>query len=694
MTVRTLLIANRGEIARRIIRTARAMGIATVAVYAEPDAHSLHVAEADMAVALGGRTPAESYLDVARLIEAAKRTGADAVHPGYGFVSERADAARAVVDAGLVWVGPAPDVIAALGDKIRAKELMGAAGVPLLPSVALTADAPGGSWIELAAGVGYPLLVKAAAGGGGRGMRLVESAADLEQAVRAATREAVAAFGDGTVFLERWLASPRHVEVQIVADAAGHVVHLGERECSIQRRHQKVVEEAPSVSISAEVRAGLTGAAVAGAIAVGYEGVGTWEFLVDGDGYYFLEVNTRLQVEHPVTEEVTGLDLVELQLRVASGAGLGISQGDIGVTGHAIEVRVVAEDPALGWLPSAGTLHRFDAGRGAGRPGVRYELGFGSGSTIPADYDSLLGKVIAAGATRAVAAARLAAALEDLEVHGPATNRRLLIALLREEGFLAGETTTGYLEAHPELAAAGSSRAPDAHAIAAALWLAHQRRAEAPVLRTLPSGWRNIGADPQRVAWAGDAAGDEPLEVSYAMGRDGTTFEAAVGDRPAAGCIRGASASGIDVEIGGILHRCRCERAGDSVWVASGLGQTTLVERPRFPDPDRTAGAGRGPTAPVPGTVIAIEVTAGQSVTAGQTLVVLEAMKLEHRIQAAADGVVISVDVTVGERVDASQVLVTVHGTEPPPHGTEPPPHGTEPPPHGTEPPPHGSAAR
>ena len=661
--VRTLLIANRGEIARRIIRTARAMGIATVAVYAEPDAASLHVAEADTAVALGGRTPAESYLDVSKLIDAAKRTGADAIHPGYGFVSERADAARAVVDAGLVWVGPTPDVIAALGDKIRAKELMGAAGVPLLPSATLPTDAPLGSWTEAAAGVGFPLLVKAAAGGGGRGMRLVESAANLEEAVRAATREAAAAFGDGTVFLERWLASPRHVEVQIAADTAGHVVHLGERECSIQRRHQKVVEEAPSVSISDEVRAGLTGAAVAGALAVGYRGVGTWEFLVDDAGYYFLEVNTRLQVEHPVTEEVTGLDLVELQLSVASGADLTISQDNVAVRGHAIEVRVVAEDPALGWLPSAGLLHRFDPGQGANRPGLRYELGFGSGSMIPADYDSLLGKVIAAGPTRQVAAARLAAALEDLEVHGLATNRPLLVALLREDDFTAGATTTDYLDTHPALAETRASLAPDAHAIAAALWSAHLRRHEAAVLRTLPSGWRNINAYPQRVGW-GVGEGDD-REVSYAMGRDGTSFEAAVGDRAATGRVLAATPAGIDVEICGILHRCRCERVGSSVWVASGPTQSTFVERPRFPDPDRAAGAGRGPTAPVPGTVIAIEVTAGEPVTAGQTLVVLEAMKLEHRIRAAADGVVASVDVAVGDRVDASQVLVTMGSAGP-----------------------------
>ncbi|MHB8467194.1 MAG: acetyl-CoA carboxylase biotin carboxylase subunit, partial [Acidimicrobiales bacterium] len=461
--MRTLLVANRGEIARRIMRTARGMGLRTVTVYTPEDARSLHAREADAAVAIG------DYLDVPALVDAAERSGADAVHPGYGFVSERAPAARAFEAAGITWVGPPADVIEGLGDKVRAKQLMGDAGVPLLP----------GGPVETAGEIGFPLLVKAAAGGGGRGMRLVRDEGELSAAVEAATREAATAFGDGTVFVERWLDDPRHVEVQVLADFHGNVIHLGERECSIQRRHQKVVEESPSPGIGDGLRMRIADAAVAGARAVGYIGAGTWEFLVDGQDFYFLEVNTRLQVEHPVTELVTGLDLVRLQLEIAAGGQLGERPP---IRGHAIEVRLVAEDPAHEWLPSAGLLHRFRAGD---VPGVRYDLGFESGSVISPRYDSLLGKVIAHAATRGEAAARLALALDRFEIHGIATNRSLLAALLREEDFLAGRTTTGYLAAHPDLcddAVASNRRRIDAkdaveeHAVAVSIWDQDRRR--------------------------------------------------------------------------------------------------------------------------------------------------------------------------------------------------------------------------
>ena len=654
----TLLVANRGEIARRIIRSARSMGIRTVAVYAEPDAGSDHVREADLAVALGGRSPAESYLDVAKLVEAAHRTGADAVHPGYGFVSESAPAAQAFLDAGLVWVGPPPAVIAALGDKIHAKQLMAAAGVPMLASRALPPDATAEEWARAAADVGYPLLVKAAAGGGGRGMRVVAEPSELGTALEGAAREAVAAFGDGTVFVERWLAAPRHVEVQIIGDAHGTILHLGERDCSIQRRHQKVIEEAPAPDLPEEARDGLRRAAVAGARAVGYVGAGTWEFLVHGDEFAFLEVNTRLQVEHPVTELTTGVDLVRLQLLVAQGLALPIVQDDVCVRGHAIEARLVAEDPAQDWLPSTGRLHRFGPGPHPPPDAVRYDLGFSAGATITPDYDSLLGKVIAIGSTRIEAASLLKAALNGMEIHGLATNRELLVGVLSEGDFLAARVSTAYLGQHADLL---SPAAPDllveVHAVAAALWCQAERRRDAAVLPAAPSGWRNLRSQRQSQVWQ---LGERTIRVEYRV--EGAAYEAGVGERLIAGRLISSDGVGIDLEANGLRVRCRCERVGGSVWVASGLGQTALVEVPTFADDATGVVSGRGPTAPVPGTVIAVEVVAGQSVTAGQTLVVLEAMKLEHKIKAAFDGVVAEVSVTVGDKVDAHQRLVVLDG--------------------------------
>jgi propionyl-CoA carboxylase alpha chain len=605
-----------------------------VAVYTDQDARaSRHVRDADVALRIG------AYLAVDELVDAAIRAGADAVHPGYGFVSERGAAARAFADAGITWVGPPAAVIDALGDKVRAKEMMAAAGLPLLP---------GGS-IDTASDIGFPLLVKAAAGGGGRGMRVVTALEELPAALDAAAREAAAAFGDGTLFLERWLPAPRHVEVQVIADGQGHVVHLGERECSIQRRHQKVVEETPSPGIGPALRDAMTAAAVAGARAVGYVNAGTWEFLVDGDEFFFLEVNTRLQVEHPVTEAVTGLDLVRLQLEIAGGSPLPMSQEQVQTRGHAIEVRVVAEDPALGWLPSTGRLHRFEASSDGH---VRHDLGFGSGSVIPPDYDSLLGKVVAHAATRDEAAARLAIAVDRLQIHGVATNRALLADLLREPDFRAGRTTTDYLDSHPDL---GRSPMRVEHAVAATLWQQAMRRGRARVLPTLPSGWRNLHSQGQRVGWR---AGDATVDVSYVV--DGDRFEATVDGHDVAGRVFAVDGDGIDIEIDGVRTVFACSSADRSVWVGSPDAQTTLVEVQRFVEPGAAVAAGRGPTAPVPGTIIAVEVAPGDAVTAGQTLVVLEAMKLEHRIRAEADGVVESVPVVVGERVDAHQVLVVL----------------------------------
>ncbi len=456
-TVSKLLIANRGEIAARIIRTAHALGIATVAVYSDPDVRAPYVTQADQAVRLPGAAPADSYLRGEAIIAAAVAAGADAVHPGYGFLSENAAFARACAAAGLIFVGPSPDTIAAMGDKVAAKATMAAVGVPVLPSLAVDDRLEAGG-VDVAATVGFPLLVKAAFGGGGRGMRLVADQAGLGEAVMSARREAAAAFGDGTVFLERYVPDPRHVEVQILGDSHGDVVHLFERECSIQRRYQKIVEECPSPAVDDALRQKLTSAAVTAGRAVGYTGAGTVEFVLDRDGsFYFLEMNTRLQVEHPVTEAVTGLDLVELQLRIAEGEPLPPEARQAAITGHAIEVRLYAEDVPAGFLPVTGTLHRFAVPSG---PGLRTDTGYRDGSVISPHYDAMLAKVIAHGRTRADAARRLARALRDAEIHGLATNRDLLVAILREPEFLAGATDTGYLTRH-HLAALARSQAGD-----------------------------------------------------------------------------------------------------------------------------------------------------------------------------------------------------------------------------------------
>ena len=457
-----LLVANRGEIATRVLRTARAMGIATVAVFSDPDRDAPFVAQADESVPLGGAAPADSYLRAEAILAAARRTGADAVHPGYGFLAEQPAFAEAVLDAGLRWVGPPPKVLAALGDKLEARRVASAAGVPVLPAVPLPGSpGPAGPLAVAGEEIGYPLLVKAAHGGGGIGMRVVRDPGDLPAAVEAARRQAAGAFGSDEVFLERWLESPRHVEVQLLADASGHMVHLLERECSVQRRHQKLIEEAPSVAVDPGLRHRLGEAALAVAAAVGYVGAGTVEFLLSGDEFWFLEVNPRIQVEHPVTEAITGLDLVRLQLLVASGEPLPSEVSRVEPRGHAIEARLYAEDPATGFLPQAGTLHRFRVGGGSGS-GVRVDTGVVDGSVVGVHYDPLLAKVIAHAPTRPEAARLLASALAGAHIHGLVTNRDLLVGILRSEAFLAGDTTTGFLDHHPpaELTAGGGSGDP------------------------------------------------------------------------------------------------------------------------------------------------------------------------------------------------------------------------------------------
>jgi acetyl/propionyl-CoA carboxylase alpha subunit len=657
-----LLVANRGEIASRVIRSARTLDIATVAVFSDADATAPFVAEADEAVRLPGVTPAETYLRADRLISAAVATGADAVHPGYGFLSERAEFARACTEAGLIFVGPSARAIEAMGSKIAAKELMGAAGVPVLPGMTI-GDAPD-LLSDLAARaaeeVGFPLLVKAAHGGGGRGMRVVQKPADLLDAVVSARREAEAAFGNGAVFLERYVADPRHIEVQIFGDTHGHVVHLFERECSIQRRYQKIIEEAPSPAIDETLRGALGEAGVAAGRAIDYVGAGTVEFVMDADRrFYFLEVNTRLQVEHPVTEFVTGIDLVRLQLLVAEGRPLPMEVMDARISGHAIEARLYAEDVSAGYLPAPGIVHRFSVPE---MPGVRVDAGVADGSSIGVHYDPMLAKVIAHGATRDEARRLLASALHRTLLHGVTNNRDLLVAILREPEFVAGDIDTGFLVRHDatELSLSQQHAGADRlHALAAALAGQAERRASASVLATVPSGWRNVAGDPQQTTYTVSGV---PIDVQYRLDRSGL-FAKVDGEVLGDASLLEATDTQVVVEVDGVRRAIAVHRVGAVVYVDSTWGATVLVEEPRFPD----AGAFEVPgslLAPMPGTVVRINVEPGQLVTSGSVVVVLEAMKMEQTVVAPHDGRVVEVGVVLHQSVDVGTVLAVVEREE------------------------------
>ncbi len=655
-----LMIANRGEIVCRIARTADWMGIDTVGVYSEPDNDALHVDSVDLAVALGGSTPAESYLRGDAIIAAAIATGCDAVHPGYGFLAENADFAQAVIDAGLVWVGPTPDQIRLLGDKIAAKRAAIEAGVPTTQIVEV---APG----SVPTGLTMPVLVKAAAGGGGRGMRIVRDESELGEAIAAASREAASAFGDGTVFIEPYIERGRHVEVQIMGDAHGNVIHLHERECSIQRRNQKVLEEAPSPGITDEVRATLHEGALALARHVGYQSAGTVEFLVgEDDTVTFLEVNTRLQVEHPVTEAITGEDLVELQLRVAGGEALRLTQADVRVFGHAIEVRVVAEDPAAGWLPSTGTITDFDVG-----VGPRVDAGVRAGSRVSVEFDSLVAKVIQFGDTRDLAARQLARALRATRISGVRTDVDTLIAILGSPAFAAGATTTAFLDEHPEVLAASGPSGDDrvAHLLAVVFADEQRSRAADPETGFAPSGWRNVRTVGQRRTWLlrGDA-----LSVEYV--RHGDAADVSIGAWPEPGldgtmpdddrrrCVVRTAATPdgrLAIELDGVRRVIDVVIDGDTARTHSAAGTLGWARAPRFADHDADQ-AGSGPVSPLPGTVIAVHVEAGQAVEDGTLLMVVEAMKMEHKITAHAPAVVSEVRFRAGDRVDAGDLLVVL----------------------------------
>jgi propionyl-CoA carboxylase alpha chain len=651
--IKTLLIANRGEIARRIMQTCRRMGISTVAVYSDADAEAPFVAEADRAVRLGPPPAAESYLRIDRILEAAGRTGADAIHPGYGFLAENADFARAVLDAGLTWVGPSPEAIATMGSKLGAKRLMVEAGVPTLPSAEVDPSDPA-ALLEAAKGIGYPVLVKASAGGGGKGMRIVRSSDELVAAAEGAAREAASAFGDPTLFVEKYLEAPRHVEVQIFGDASGRVVALFERECSIQRRHQQVVEESPSPAVDEELRARLGAAAVRAGEAVAYVGAGTVEFLLDTDGrFFFLEANTRLQVEHPVTELVTGLDLVRLQLEVAEGASLPPEATSPTLTGHAIEVRLYAEDAVGGFLPQTGTVHGFSV-----PDTVRVDSAVEPGTVVGVHYDPMLAKVIAWAPTRPEAARLLAGALRRARIHGVVTNRDLLVRVLEEGEFLAGSTDTHYFDRHdpaslgrPLVEGVALAR----HAAAAALVAQARRRRTATAQGSIPSGWRNSPSQPQRIDFM--SAGGS-VSVGYLFGRSGLSLT--IDDDPLPDVdLVAEGLDGVVLSVDGVRAEYLVSHHGDHWFVDGPEGGSTFVESPRFPVAEEEGTAG-SLLSPMPGKIVRVLTVVGAEVAKGEALVVVEAMKMEHSVRSPSAGTVAEVRVAEGDQVDGDQVLVVV----------------------------------
>ena len=645
-----VLIANRGEIALRVMRTCKAMGIATVAVFSDADADAPFVRFADEAVRIGPPPARESYLVINALLDAARVTGAGAVHPGYGFLSENAAFAEAVTDAGLVFIGPPAAVIAQLGSKQQAKRLAQVAGVPVVPGYTGD-DQSNEALIRAAHGIGYPLLVKASAGGGGKGMRIVRAEPELAEAIERARGEAKSAFGDDTLLLEKYIDRPRHIEIQILGDQHGKVVHLWERECSIQRRHQKVIEEAPSVALDDAKRAAMGKAAVGLGVTVGYVGAGTVEFIADQAGeFYFLEVNTRLQVEHPVTELTTGLDLVREQIRIARGEHLGYDEAPP-QRGAAIEVRLCAEDPERDYLPTTGTLHAVDV-----PTTIRADLGITAGTEIGIHYDSMLGKLIAHAPTRREAAQILRRALDELWIPGLVTNREHLARILGHDAFLAGELDTHFLERHAgELAA----RMPglDRVRVAAVALVLHGIATRREPSALAPPGWRNVHVADQLVTYTYGEAGE--VQLGYRPAPDGGVA-IAIG-----GKTTQVSRYGIEgdhvwfVEGSGHRRTARVLVRDARAWVQSEGLSIAFVEQPRFPDLASRVVPG-GLIAPMPGRVVKVLVDAGQEVAAGAALVVLEAMKMEHTVRAADAGTVRAIHVSVGDQVDADRLLAVV----------------------------------
>ncbi|WP_341908924.1 acetyl-CoA carboxylase biotin carboxylase subunit [Ferrovibrio terrae] len=641
----TILIANRGEIACRVIRSAQALGYRTVAVYSEADAGALHTQLADKAICIGPAEAKQSYLSIPAVIAAAKIAGADAVHPGYGFLSENADFAQACADAGLVFIGPPSAAIAAMGNKAAAKQRMIAANVPCVPGYQ-GADQADATLIREAEKIGLPVMVKAAAGGGGRGMRLVTDAAALPDAIRTARAEAENAFGSGELILEKAITGARHIEIQVFADQAGNTIHLGERDCSVQRRHQKVIEEAPSPAVDAGLRARMGAAAVAAAKAISYVGAGTVEFLLDGDGrsFYFLEMNTRLQVEHPVTEAITGLDLVALQIRVAAGESLPLAQDDVALHGHAIEVRLYAEAPAQNFLPQSGRLALWSP-----PGGIRVDHGLHHrDQAITPFYDPMIAKLISHGATRDEARRRLIAALESTAALGIETNRAFLIDLLSHPDFAAGKATTAFIPQHFAAVAAPAAD-PVLQGIAALLWF--------------EQGAARFGHDPARSWYSG---GSFSWPVKLGIGDSRMTLSVTVtganryriNDADYSVTARGENR--LRVAVGGIEQDVVYAFAGDLLHLACGARDLSAVDLTWAPPAEAEGAAERELRAPMNGKIVAVLAAVGDQVRKGQRLVVMEAMKMQHEMVARVDATVDSLPVRVGDQVATRQLLAAL----------------------------------
>ena len=638
MTFHKLLIANRGEIACRIIKSAHDMGISCVAVYVDADADSLFVKQADEAIRLS-----DSYLNSKEIIAAAKSTGAQAIHPGYGFLSENAKFSRNVLKEGLIWVGPNSRVITSMGDKLKAKVLAEKAGVPTLP---MTTDP------KKAGSIGFPVLIKAAAGGGGKGMRIVETKKDLKESILSAQREALSGFGDDRVFIERYVGSSRHIEIQILGDSHGNVVHLGERECSIQRRHQKIIEESPSPRVNPEMRQAMGEAAVNLAKKLKYESAGTVEFLVDDKTgeFWFLEVNTRLQVEHPVTEGVTGKDLVYEQLRIARGEELGYEQDDVKWKGSSIEARLYAEDPSNDFLPATGQLIAYqpDANIEA-----RWDTGVEQGSVIGTDFDPMIAKVISTGKTRTDAANKLALALESLHIGGVITNRDFLVSSLRSEEFHQGLTTSDFIEkVDPQRKIPMLGETLKLASSVAALWIQGLNRNNSKTLNQIPSGWRNSRLPKQKLSFK---CLEEEATITYQIRRDGS-FDLNEGSIAK---IFNWRESGIDIEIDGHRFFSKVTKNNETVVVHMPWGDAVLEILPRFVMPGSEVQAG-GLIAPMPGKVIDLKVKVGSKVKKGETLVILEAMKMEHQVKASEDGKVSKLLIRKDDQLENGALLMVV----------------------------------
>jgi geranyl-CoA carboxylase alpha subunit len=665
MAIDALLIANRGEIACRIIRTCRRLGVRAVAVYSDADADARHVRLADEAIHIGPAAVGASYLNGAALIAAARRAGADAVHPGYGFLAENADFARACAAAGLIFVGPTPEAIATMGNKRAAKELAAACGVSIIPGYG-GADQSDGRFQSEAARIGYPVMVKAAAGGGGKGMRLVNDPAALPEALAVARREARQAFGDDELLLEKALPNPRHVEIQLFGDRHGHLIHLGERECSLQRRHQKIVEETPSPAVTPELRARMGAAAVALAQAIDYTNAGTAEFLLDAQGdFYFLEMNTRLQVEHPVTEMVTGLDLVEWQIRVAEGAPLPLTQAQVRLRGHAVEARLYAENPANDFLPVTGAVARWRAPRG---DGVRVESGILAQDQVSRHYDPLLVKLVAHGPDRPTAVRKLRRALETAVLLGLTTNQAFLLDVLRHPAFLTGATDTHLIPTH-----FGGWQPPSGDLTLALCAAALIRFRRHPQPAVIPGYWRNNPNQPLRYrfaapngVWAIHLTPPNDREEAFRARLHPPEPETVPAETTPAHTLRlhALAPGAIILSLDGHRQRVPYARRNDRWWLQTGAGVAALQALPRLPQPHPPADAGGSLRAPLPGAVLAVLVAEGERVAEGQALLKLEAMKMEHTIRTAAAGIVTKIFYQVGDAVEADAQLVQIEELE------------------------------